>query len=95
LGATLATTSGAANLDLFKRLGADTAIEYNATGFENVQQAETNYMRSVLSWILGSYAQLSIGLFRSKRPKLRGSRDMRSETRQSKFDVSAIGLKEA
>ena len=36
LGATVATTTSAANLDLVKSLGADTAIDYKTTDFEKV-----------------------------------------------------------
>jgi len=36
LGATIATTTSAGNLDLVKRLGADTAIDYKTTDFEKV-----------------------------------------------------------
>jgi len=36
LGATVATTTSAGNLDLVKRLGADTAIDYKTTDFEKV-----------------------------------------------------------
>ena len=36
LGATVATTTSTANLDLVKRLGADTAIDYKTTDFEKV-----------------------------------------------------------
>lgn len=36
LGAIVATTTSAANLDLVKRLGADTAVDYKTTDFEKV-----------------------------------------------------------
>ena len=36
LGATVATTTSAANLDLVKSLGADTAIDYKTTDFDKV-----------------------------------------------------------